>query len=773
MLCGVGRTEPGSTFGKRMGSALMLGRTAFSAKNFKRFLANRAGSTSTVFIMTLLPTVAAVGMMTDYGRAYSVKNQMTIALDAAVLAGGRTLDATGSIDQAIKTARGSFVKMLPKNMTATITTLKPEASGKVSMAATSAVKTVFLGAVGIPTLDVVSSVQSSVANTVVPTNLEIALVMDTTSSMTGAKLANAKAAATALVNTLLPVSGLGASSVRISLVPFSDNVNVGTIAMVNAVTGVTNPPQTSYSCPTSTTVATPVSPPPACTKQHGFDTHGKDAEGYDNHGYNCSGFDRDGFDQNGYDIDGRDKYDRDHWGYDEQHHYIDRSAISASTPVNHTPRLNGDQNAQNIGCSASQEGGNAADRYHGGQQNNEEGDMCHGGDHGNGHEQSRDDDNDSGNPMGFQADNISFNWNGRDQHGYDQFGYDVNGKDHNGHDKYGQDENGRDCHHLDANGLDDGQQSGDEGKVRDVEGLDQDGYDKDGFDKHGCDHSGKDHYGNTSPAGINPKAPGISCSNTASNPMTTKTVITPKTCTAQSYLTTCMSERLAASGHAYDDAAPSSSSYFHAFTTTTAANWNCPSPAAPVTPLSNNAATLNAAIAAWAVPPVGTGAGHVGMAWGWYTVSQNWSSFWKTNASVASAPAAAAGNVKKIVIFVTDSGFSAHYDNNFMEVFDASSPTPATGNGTSASQTQQICSKMNAAGVEVFTVGVELNSVSQAVLNSCSTPMSAANAIQVAHNIVVANNADVNTGLVASMQALATRIAAATGTGSMVLRTTQ
>ena len=792
MLCELGRTKNGSTIGGLISPVLMRGRKAFSTAAFKRFLADRAGSTMPIFLMTLLPTMATVGMMTDLGRTYSVKHQMQVAMDAATLVGGRTFDATGSIDQANKATISYFAKVLPKSISAKITSIKSDAKGNVSLAASSNVKTLFLGAVGVPAIEVNNKVQSQIVDVKTPMSIEVALVVDNTAGMTGAALANAKLAAAGLVNTLLPASGAGNSTVRISLVPFSDNVNIGTVALATAATGVSAPPAVSYSCPTTTTVSTPVSPAPTCTKTVGTDPcTGLDTNGYDAHGYNTAGFDHDGFDRDGYDIDGRDEHGRDHWGYDESHHYVDKSTV-AGTARTHTPRLNGDQCAQQFAGSNQAYGhndrmshDNGDDQRGSGHMDSNQCNAMHGGgdefgrEHGHDHDNdgNRHDDNDnhdqygnqrhdddaSGNPGGYLADNVSFGKDGYDSHGYDRYGYDRNGLDHNGHDQDGYDANGRDHHGRDHDGYD---QDG-----RDKDGFDHDGYDRDGFDKHGCDHSGRDRWHNVSPAGVNPKAPGISCANTSGSAFTTTTVTTPKTCTSQAYLTTCMAERLATGPSAYTDDAPATavtSSLFHAFTTTTAANWNCPSPAAPVTPLSNSAKTLNAAIAAWATPPVGTGAGHVGLAWGWYSVSQNWAGFWKSNVSSASAPAVASAKVKKIVIFLTSNGFAAHYDGNFQEVFDATSTNSGAANGTSVSQAQQVCTNMNKAGIDVVTVGVDANTATLSALTACATPDAAAAALKITHNYGVTN-----ANLVTTVQNIATQIATATSTGSVVERTTK
>jgi len=140
----------------------------------------------------------------------------------------------------------------------------------------------------------------------------------------------------------------------------------------------------------------------------------------------------------------------------------------------------------------------------------------------------------------------------------------------------------------------------------------------------------------------------------------------------------------------------------------------------------------------------------------------------KTTIFLTLAPAAASAKVKKIVVFLTSNGFSAHYDGNFQEVFDATSTNASVGNGTSVSQAQQVCTNMAKAGIEVFTVGVDASAATKTALGACATSQTSPNAIQVSHNYAVAN-AD----LVTTVQNMATQIAAATSTGSLVERTTQ
>ena len=265
---------------------------------------------------------------------------------------------------------------------------------------------------------------------------------------------------------------------------------------------------------------------------------------------------------------------------------------------------------------------------------------------------------------------------------------------------------------------------------------------------------------------MNPLSSGTACASYSANPVTTTNIAT--SCTKPTYITTCMAERMATTGHAYDDAPPSTAP-FHAFLTTNSGNVNCPTPPSPLTPLTNDVTTLTNAINA--LVPAGGTAGHIGTAWGWYTISQNWSKFWPS----ASAPAAASPNVKKVVIVMTDGQYNLHYSTAYNSVYEVNTAndTGATlANGTSASQALNVCSNIKAAGIDLFTVGLDLSQSPSALatLQACaSTP----NALFANHYYSVTNNTDATTGLVATFQTIANQIAAATNTGSMSLRLTK
>ena len=720
MLCEVGRITSGSAMTKR-NRAMSAGR--------KTFKDDQSGNMGMVFALCLLPTVGFVGMATDVGRSFSIRSQINATLDACVVAGGRAFDLTADKEKAAKVARDCFQKYLPKGLSASISKINVDNKGNVNMAAASDMKPIFLPAVGVNTIKVTSFAQS-LAPDAVPgeagggKNLEIALVMDVTGSMKdNSKLATAKLAANDLLDILMPTLAPGAPaskrSVRISIVPFSEYVNAG--AFAPAATGVSSSAVSTYACTQSQTVCTPTAA--TCQSWSGFDNTGFDKNGYDKHGFDHNGFDHNSsgqslgggdneddnnqtpYDKHGYDSLGYDKNGWDHHGCDHRGTYHGHS-----------------------------NGGDGEGDDHGDH-----------GDHGNNNNNNNDSNHDT-------RDHEVYNASGIDQHGFDHDGYDSSGFDHNGFDHDGYDHNGKDVHGRDHDGFD--------SQGRDVQGFDHDGYDKNGFDKNGCDHAGKDKYGNVTATGVHPHSAGQTCSSYRSSACTTQNVAT--TCSRTTYLNTCMAERMSSTGHDSDDAAPGTGSYFHAFTTTDVNGTNCAAPSVALTPLTNNKANLQAAIAA--LQPAGGTAGHIGTAWGWYTVSANWTNFWPA----ASAPAAAdPAKLLKVVIIMTDGDYNTHYDTNYSQIYEDYSNNPAVANGRSRDQALALCSNMKTAGVEVFTVGVELsNNTAKTVLQNCaSSPTTTSNI----HYYDVSAATNQVSGLEAAFKNIATKIGTITGTGNRAL----
>ena len=180
----------------------------------------------------------------------------------------------------------------------------------------------------------------------------------------------------------------------------------------------------------------------------------------------------------------------------------------------------------------------------------------------------------------------------------------------------------------------------------------------------------------------------------------------------------CVSERTGSA--AYTDAAPQVGSYVGR----NYASPRNPCPAATIQPLTSNINTLTNLVNGLSV--TGSTAGQIGLAWGWYTVSDRFNRLWPSNTAAAYAPT----KVLKAVILMTDGEFNTPYCGGVV-ARDAGSGSgnyydkiacDAT-NGDPFDQAARLCDSIKAKGVIVYTVGFSITQGSDAarILSTCAT----------------------------------------------------
>jgi Flp pilus assembly protein TadG len=159
-----------------------------------------------------------------------------------------------------------------------------------------------------------------------------------------------------------------------------------------------------------------------------------------------------------------------------------------------------------------------------------------------------------------------------------------------------------------------------------------------------------------------------------------------------------------------------------------------PCPSAQLIPLSSNKTTLTNAIDSYVA--TGSTAGHIGLAWGWYALSPNWSDvFTGTAAPAAYSKLTEIGPkgvpvLKKIAVLMTDGDFNTAYCNGVIAKnsgtgsgADSDHINCNATNGTSSDQALQLCAAMKATGIEVYTVGFDVGdqNVAKNLMNKCAT----------------------------------------------------
>lgn len=189
----------------------------------KRFRDNESGNVIMILALSILPLLAVAGFAIDFSRMYSAKVQLRASLDNAVLSAAKIntvgnpeelvdnwvrsqMDTNGFGDFAIDVNTNADVNRNARNISASATIELPMLVMQV-FGRESAEITV-----------------NSVAVQDIP-NVEVALVLDISSSMAGSKLRNLKPAATSFVDTML--EGDAETSTSISIVPYGGTVNIG------------------------------------------------------------------------------------------------------------------------------------------------------------------------------------------------------------------------------------------------------------------------------------------------------------------------------------------------------------------------------------------------------------------------------------------------------------------------------------------------------------------------------------------------------------------
>ncbi len=183
-------------------------------------------------------------------------------------------------------------------------------------------------------------------------------------------------------------------------------------------------------------------------------------------------------------------------------------------------------------------------------------------------------------------------------------------------------------------------------------------------------------------------------------------------------ISTCTSER--GGTQAYTDASPTLAKVGRNYPTTVVGN-GCPS--AVIQPLTSAKDTLKDLIDD--LPTVGSTAGHIGIAWGWYAISPNFNGLW--GGSFAAGAYDPEDTVKAVII-MTDGEFNTPYCTG---VIAQNAGSGSGGNDHKINcnginpftQGEALCTAMKAQRVTVYTVGFQIAAGGNAaeLMQDCAT----------------------------------------------------
>lgn len=190
----------------------------------RKFFKDTSGNFGMITAILMVPLIAAAGMGLDYSTAVMKKDELQNAADSAVLyaASSTETDETKLKDIVKKT----FLANAPKNFETSLNvdSVTIDSSGTISLNASADLPLALMRIMGQQSARVSILAQSMRGS---GDDVEIALVLDNTGSMSGQKLTDLKTAATEMVKTF-ENDTRSRDKVKFSVVPFSVYVNVGT-----------------------------------------------------------------------------------------------------------------------------------------------------------------------------------------------------------------------------------------------------------------------------------------------------------------------------------------------------------------------------------------------------------------------------------------------------------------------------------------------------------------------------------------------------------------
>ena len=193
----------------------------------KLFTKDRRGNVAMMYALMLVPVLFGVGAAIDFTRANQVRSNFAEGADAGLLAAARSaiLDDTLTEEQINTLARRFFDGNTISSDDFIVDTfdLVADRENQVfTLNITGRVRTQILGIGGRDFLPININSEAQISP---PRLLELALVLDNTFSMTGARLDALKDASEDLVNIVM--DDTGDDNVKIGIVPFSQYVNIG------------------------------------------------------------------------------------------------------------------------------------------------------------------------------------------------------------------------------------------------------------------------------------------------------------------------------------------------------------------------------------------------------------------------------------------------------------------------------------------------------------------------------------------------------------------
>jgi Flp pilus assembly protein TadG len=194
-----------------------------SASPLDRLGVDERGGVAVIFALSLIPLLTLSGIAIDYSANTNVRRRAQDAVDATALSLAKLPSGLTDADLNDR-AKRQVTSAMTGSQAIDLGVALLRSGDTIKVTATGTTPTTLTRMIGFTSLPLNVSGTSKRGSG----NLEVALVLDNTGSMAGAKLTNLKAAANDLVENLFEeVDPAKPNALKVAVVPFSMTVNVG------------------------------------------------------------------------------------------------------------------------------------------------------------------------------------------------------------------------------------------------------------------------------------------------------------------------------------------------------------------------------------------------------------------------------------------------------------------------------------------------------------------------------------------------------------------
>lgn len=195
---------------------------ALMGRRAKTLLADERGSVALIFALTIFVIFGFVGSAIDFGRVYRARSAVQSAIDTAALAGARKKQLGGTDAEAI-TAANAYLGPIKQSLGLTGSVDFSIADNGTTLVGKAVldVPTRFLKVIGMDKVSFQAAGTATFgATNANQTSVELVMMLDTTGSMAGTKIADLRSAAQDLIDIVV-VTNQGPATARVGIVPFS------------------------------------------------------------------------------------------------------------------------------------------------------------------------------------------------------------------------------------------------------------------------------------------------------------------------------------------------------------------------------------------------------------------------------------------------------------------------------------------------------------------------------------------------------------------------